>query len=353
MDDELGEPLKPWRRTKRRSTSPAKAQKRRDLLAELEALEQSRQRAWASFGLIASLAVGSIVVIKVVVVSRGNTQTALALISGTSASDLLLGIFVAGIWGVVFAFSATLVIFAQRAQELSPQEELRLWTIFAVVLFGLSFAAPWTLPVQFLVLGITFRLIEWRRARKTKGGEDGEEPPSWETFKSTEPKDTELHRIWGQLVEMRDTPLPKVEGVADLSACSERRAQWEQLTEEWIERQELLSSRSRSPLDLVLVGLVILLVVTAMPTLLNDQPWLPAEQIVVDNGDDIVGYVVNYSSDWVTVLINENREIQYLRPSEVERRDVCRLSVLRPRQETIWRMLSREREDVAQYPECA
>lgn len=340
------------RRRKKRTPATAKAQQRRDLLAELEAVDRIRQRTWANFGLIASLAIGGLVVVKVVVVSRGNTQTALALISGASAAELLFGIFVAGIWGIVAAFSTTLVIFAQRAEELSPQEELRLWSIFAIVLFVFSFAAPWWIPAQFLVLGITFRVMEWMWARKGGDVRGGERTFSWEAFKSVEPKDSELHQIWERLIEIKEARFRTVQGAIDLSEAAERQAQYDEVAREWQERHRLLASKSRNPLDLVLVGLLILLLMSAMPTLLNDQPWLPTERIVIDGGDATVGYVVGSSSEWVTVLLDDNREIQYVLPSSVEERVMCRTGDLRPRQDTIWQLLSGERGEAAQYPEC-
>lgn len=55
------------------------------------------------------------------------------------------------------------------------------------------------------------------------------------------------------------------------------------------------------------------------------QPWLPAETITFTSHQEIIGYVLSSSSDWLVVLMENNRKIVYYHASEVTSQQVCQI----------------------------
>jgi hypothetical protein len=52
-------------------------------------------------------------------------------------------------------------------------------------------------------------------------------------------------------------------------------------------------------------------------------PWIPAERLELRSGSSIVGYPLTTDGDWMVILTNSSRSIQYIRAANVAARIVC------------------------------
>jgi hypothetical protein len=55
------------------------------------------------------------------------------------------------------------------------------------------------------------------------------------------------------------------------------------------------------------------------------QPWLPAEEITLNSGQVLIGYLLSEDQDWVVVLGAGSRTIYYYHQAQVTDRQVCQL----------------------------
>jgi hypothetical protein len=55
------------------------------------------------------------------------------------------------------------------------------------------------------------------------------------------------------------------------------------------------------------------------------QPWLPAETITLNSGQQIVGYSLSDTGTWVEVLTSDTRAIQYYLATDVASLQICRI----------------------------
>jgi hypothetical protein len=53
------------------------------------------------------------------------------------------------------------------------------------------------------------------------------------------------------------------------------------------------------------------------------RPWIPAESITLKNGDRKVGYTLSIKDGWYVWLDEKSRSIEYLKPDDVQARQVC------------------------------
>lgn len=59
------------------------------------------------------------------------------------------------------------------------------------------------------------------------------------------------------------------------------------------------------------------------------QPWLPAQAITLNNGQEFTGYVLADAPGWVIVLKNADRRVVYYPDTEVTSRGLCQLELAR------------------------
>jgi hypothetical protein len=60
-------------------------------------------------------------------------------------------------------------------------------------------------------------------------------------------------------------------------------------------------------------------------TQLLRQPWLPAEAMILNSGQVLVGYALSDDGNWIVVLTGTTRTIVYYPASEVIKRQVCQI----------------------------
>jgi hypothetical protein len=60
------------------------------------------------------------------------------------------------------------------------------------------------------------------------------------------------------------------------------------------------------------------------------RPWLPAENITLVSHQVVIGYTLSSDSDWLVVLLADNRQIVYYRVDDVATRQVCQIGPVGP-----------------------
>jgi hypothetical protein len=55
------------------------------------------------------------------------------------------------------------------------------------------------------------------------------------------------------------------------------------------------------------------------------QPWLPAEVITLNSGQNLVAYVLARDNDWFVVLIERDRTVDYIKAGQVIGQAVCQI----------------------------
>lgn len=53
------------------------------------------------------------------------------------------------------------------------------------------------------------------------------------------------------------------------------------------------------------------------------RPWMPAEEITLDNGRVLIGYTISSKDGWFLILNDEDRTTEYIRAASVSGRRVC------------------------------
>jgi hypothetical protein len=55
------------------------------------------------------------------------------------------------------------------------------------------------------------------------------------------------------------------------------------------------------------------------------RPWLPAEEITLNSGQVLIGYLLSEDQDWVVILKADSRTIYYYHEPQVTNRQICQL----------------------------
>ena len=78
------------------------------------------------------------------------------------------------------------------------------------------------------------------------------------------------------------------------------------------------------------------------------RPWLPSETISLASNQKVVGYTLSSSSDWLVVLDEKTRHVEYYPSREVVRRSICQLD-----ESQTGKPLLSLRHSVTALPRCA
>jgi hypothetical protein len=98
--------------------------------------------------------------------------------------------------------------------------------------------------------------------------------------------------------------------------------------------------------------LVSLLLFPLLLALTVDLPWFPSEDIALQNGDHVVGYVVGREENSLVVLVAEGRLIRRIGLSEMTSRQICDPVIATWFQNSIWSRPIIQLEGDDGYPDC-
>jgi hypothetical protein len=98
--------------------------------------------------------------------------------------------------------------------------------------------------------------------------------------------------------------------------------------------------------------LVSLLLFPLLLALTVDLPWFPSEDIALQNGDHVVGYVVGLEENSLVVLVADGRLIRRIGLSEMTSRQICDPVIATWFQNSIWSRPIIQLEGDDGYPDC-
>jgi hypothetical protein len=53
------------------------------------------------------------------------------------------------------------------------------------------------------------------------------------------------------------------------------------------------------------------------------RPWMPTEEITLDNGDVLVGYTISSKDGWFQILNDDDQTIMFVKATSITKRHVC------------------------------
>lgn len=230
------------------------------------------------------------VIARVVAVTGGNPVSSLAVVSTVGAPTVVVNTLLSA-FGILLGF---VLLYAIVSQFLQPPRD-RNWLIERAILFGVLLGilvAPWYLLVLSVVF-LALRSLNFRVLLPLK-------------FRGR-PEDMKKHE------------------------------------------QEYLHDQARSlrtlPRSLINIFVFFIFVSTILAPM-----WLPPERISIDTQPDLVGYVLDDSTDWFSVLTTDDRVLR-IDKDDISGREICRIERLAD-QETLVHLLRRSAGLPEKVPLC-
>jgi hypothetical protein len=259
---------------------------------------------------ITSVALFGFVIIRVLVVARGDVPMALAITSGVGVATVVVNTIVGSIQ--FLAFTTILVL----SVLLSTGRIIEAWrlalAVAAIVILDLVvfFTADWFTFLASLSIPI-FALIRRRRFS---------------------------HR--GSM--LRDEAAPLAHDRRRLSALPGPPAS----TRNRIRSAVRHGLSVFLPIAVVVMFSVILILAVVSPV------WLPAEILKIDNQSQVTGYVLNDQGDWYSILKDKPRSIVRVHKTRIKERTVCLTTPqAQSAENTALRLIGRQLGRPTQLPE--
>lgn len=319
-----------------------------DLVEEARRTAESRERAFANLPWVVSAGTFAFVVLKVLLISRGDPSTALGLVRSVGPVEVVSGALVLGL-SFIGASVANIAAHFARSPELTTAERARLWSLYAFTAFALSWVVSWVVTLLFAAYGVYYALdaAKDRRYRAQQSGS-----PSESQWLERAPLDTVLRRLWHEYRTLQQQVLPIEGGPLDLQEVQHRRKRQREIIRTYNRRVEEIRKSQRRPFDAIALGLAFTTLSPLIAGALTDDPWLPAEEVtLVGAGGPVVGYVAAIDGDWSMLIAESDRRLIYVKTRNVRERTVCRLKGRQDSPATVYELLG-VRHPEPQYELC-
>jgi hypothetical protein len=239
-------------------------------------------------GLMVTGSVFLLVGIRTMAVANWSVDTFSGLLAVSNPLSALLPATISLIGGFApFTFYLAILVISRHSRPPWLQSRLARFNVALVALVPAAVVSPWSITL----LGISYGLL----------------------------------LLWAIPAQRRD----RARTIRDAAAGDEA-------------AQRRLSSRSSTPMPLLVIGVLLL-----SSFALNDRPWMPAEELVLEDGRVVVGYVVAVDDDDIVLLRESDRALTRLSSDQVEGRKFCTLGTTRP--PVIGLLMGPQ----ANYPKCA
>ncbi|WP_344459306.1 hypothetical protein [Kitasatospora kazusensis] len=294
----------------------------------------------------------ALAVVKIMLVARGDLNTALTLISKNGALQVAIGVLILEVPILTTGLSSLAASIAARS-NLNKRLKRIYWAWFAGLSLFASFIVSWSamvamaMIVAFLIM--TSSYLDSRREEKGKAALRGKSANGGSISPASRlDKETNVLQQKAEDAKRRVDQLSS-DRVVDLEKLAEARQLHHESFNSYLDRLKRLSSTLTSGKTSILpVALLALLPLTQ--GFFNDRPWLAAEQLKLRSGAIVSGYVIDESLNWVTVLIDKSRTVETYRDQDIESRTACIPNgQSKKREVTIWRIGEISRLD---YPSC-
>jgi hypothetical protein len=314
-----------------------------DLLAEIERQAATRRWFLANLPWLFTGALFLLVVVKLLLIARNNPTTAYAIVTQSGPLDAAGGVILQSLPFLTVGLTFVVLTAAQTeafANQFGP-ERRRIWWLYGILLFVLSFIASWVsivlllwYPLALFVLWPRFR--RWRQRQKGRDDDLAHVGSGAQPAESEEPPDAILRALYREVIEVDREIQAAGAAPVDLDNLGRLRVRREQLVLSFDERRAAIVSKARRPLEALLLVLAVLIVGQTAFTTLNGTPWLPAERIRVSQQRAFTGFVLSVDDQWTSVLVNSDRSVRRIKSSAVSSREVCSASETKGSRSTIW-----------------
>ena len=329
-----------WRRQTTREIAPV------DLVQMHERDRAFRERLLNNAPPLISGAVFAYVVMKVVLIAHANPTTSLALISRAGLLQVVAGVAVVGIPFLGTGLT-NVAGFLARDRTLNRYERRRLWVYFGIGVFWISFVVP----IFTMVLVLIFALVNLLLYREKPAPEKGDSKFDMDAFLAAPPEDVVLREHWDELKRIHNARQDeRAKDTPDQNALESLREEYRTTAELYNERLLLIQEKARPRLDALAASLLLTSLLPMVQMTLDDTPWMPAEDIRMDNGDHVTAYVLGHEEGWTALLAEDSRLVRMVETDDIAERKVCATANVGGRpQRTLYRLFAHS-DPV--YPRC-
>ncbi|MGC5263229.1 hypothetical protein ACPXCO_19590 [Streptomyces cyaneofuscatus] len=300
-------------------------EERFDHLELLRAKATRRTSAITHLPAYAGAAVVTLMIVKVALVSRGAPSTMLALIADAGVLQVTAGTVI-----LLLPFSGIVVTYANEEIykfRLMPKVKRREIQVgIYLTIFILSFLLVWSwvaVVIGFLLLRHLLFLWDKKRGRAVEQSV----PLSRDEWLQKPPSDIECYALWQQVkLKLEEKEALRSRPSFDLATISEIQSAIDDLVEQFNERVSAIDREKFSQGSVVGSFMISYAFILLLQFLGNDRPWFPAEEVGLKGGGREIGYVVNSSDSWTTILRERERAVVRIRSELIMSRDLCSTS---------------------------
>lgn len=322
-----------------------------DLVEHYERTKSLRQYFIQNAIPAASGTIFAFVVLKVLLVARANDNTALAIVQKSGSVQIVSGVTILAVPFLASALNNAAAIWAGSDSKFNRLERRRLWWFFGISLPYLVSILPWLNSLLLIAFALFF-VIRWVwRRRKVPAGNaipgsaSDAETFDAEVFLQTPPDDVELRRLWVQFGES----YRKLNGGCTNDRAAEA-AVLDDVVQRYNVRNRLVNAAGRPTVDAAAIALLVTVLLPVLQFSLNDSVWLPTEEVSMQTGRPLVGYVLDNTVGWTTILQDSDRKIVTVRATEIKARSICRL---KSQSSQILTLPQLGHKHIADYPRCS
>ena len=268
-----------------------------------------------------------LVALRLISVARFNPETAYGILQASGTGNVIIGTVISLIpsIAIIVALSLILVRVLSRSPKTDPRAEFARWMlVFLLALIGLL-----TIPFKYVVyvgpgilvfLGfiVAILIIKIRAKRKgpaSKTGETGSsktgETGSSKTGETGSSKTGETGSS-----KTGETGSSKT-GETGSSKTGETGSSKTGETGSWLQRDWGWTGTAFAIFSALLIALTVMFGVVFSP------PWMPAERLTLNNNQTVPGYVLAQTSDGLTFMQANSREITHYNPGVVIDQAFC------------------------------
>jgi len=302
------------------ATKSATSERSLDRLVYSERMSEGRRPLTGNVGLIASFALISGAVLKVLAVSRFDVTTALSIVTQSNPATILVGVLVLSFGQILFLVALLVLLIADRVEEQHPSEHivaliLVVITMALVVATNPLFTGAVYVFVATYVLGwwpgrILDRISKWNRSDHQRKQRMATTEAEGEALKDE--IEAFNKRAQAALAEPGAAGLnPSETAVLQrlLTRSREMVQRHEAIADELRKDVEDLTRVRKRTLVAFPMFWAVVLLFFALTNLSADTPWLPAETFITASGNHLVGYELGHDGGQAVILRESDRVV--------------------------------------------
>lgn len=301
-----------------------------DAVQDYKSIQQARNELARHMPLIAASMSLVLPGLRLMIITRGDASSALALARVTSPTSigLWLAIYFLPTSGMYYAL--TLAAGASSLDD-QPRGQRRLRRISLVIAMTLATVCPWPITSGYALGYVGIRYVP--QLLRARGRRSDPTRPSRHDQSGPILNDYLLREQEERIKAMRAT-LDRLRVSLDKATLTSDE-QEELLSLERDLDPVLKAHQSRyeelltvmPPLGIApIMGIAFwaVFIATAAPMLMTTQPWTPPERVTTQSSQTYIGYVMGSDAQgWTSILLDGTRRIDLIRTSSISSREIC------------------------------